>query len=47
MNKTIACSVEKAKAELGYRPTVSLQDGMRRSLKWAWEKQGGLDHPKR
>lgn len=32
MNKTIACSVEKAKRELGYRPTVVLEEGMRRSL---------------
>lgn len=32
MNKTIACSVEKAKAELGYRPQVTLEEGMRRSL---------------
>src|SRR5262249_31651745 len=43
MNKTIACSVEKAKAELGYRPVVALEEGMRRSLKWVWERQGGLD----
>ncbi len=43
MNKTIACSVEKAKAELGYRPVVGLEEGMRRSLKWVWARQGGLD----
>jgi nucleoside-diphosphate-sugar epimerase len=43
MNKTIACSVEKAKAELGYRPVVALEEGMRRSLQWVWQKQGGLD----
>jgi len=43
MNKTIACSVEKAKAELGYRPVVALEEGMRRSLKWVWETQGGLN----
>jgi nucleoside-diphosphate-sugar epimerase len=43
MNKTIACSVEKAKAELGYRPVVDLEEGMRRSLKWVWQRQGGLD----
>jgi nucleoside-diphosphate-sugar epimerase len=43
MNKTIACSVEKARAELGYRPVVALEEGMRRSLKWVWQKQGGLD----
>jgi nucleoside-diphosphate-sugar epimerase len=33
MNKTIACSVDKAKAVLGYRPTVALEEGMRRSLR--------------
>ena len=43
MNKTIACSIEKAKAELGYRPVVELEEGMRRSLKWVWQRQGGLD----
>ena len=34
MNLTIACSVEKARQQLGYRPTVSLEEGMRRSLAW-------------
>jgi nucleoside-diphosphate-sugar epimerase len=43
MNKTIACSVERAAAELGYRPVVALEEGMRRSLKWVWTRQGGLD----
>ncbi|MBG87986.1 MAG: hypothetical protein CMO80_13935 [Verrucomicrobiales bacterium] len=33
MNKTIACSVQRAKRELGYLPLVSLEEGMRRSLK--------------
>ena len=32
MNKNIACSVDKAKVELGYKPTISLEEGMRRSL---------------
>jgi nucleoside-diphosphate-sugar epimerase len=32
MNKTIACSVEKAKRVLGYTPFVSLEEGMRRSI---------------
>jgi nucleoside-diphosphate-sugar epimerase len=32
MNKTIACSIDKAKLELGYRPTIALEEGMRRSL---------------
>ena len=34
MNKTIACSIEKARAELGYRPGVQLREGMRRSIAW-------------
>jgi nucleoside-diphosphate-sugar epimerase len=34
MNKTIVCSVSKAERELGYRPTVALEEGMRRSLAW-------------
>ena len=34
MNKTIACSVARAERELGYRPTVALEEGMRRSMKW-------------
>jgi nucleoside-diphosphate-sugar epimerase len=34
MNKTIACSVQKAQSELGYRPNVGLEEGMRRSIAW-------------
>lgn len=34
MNKTIACSVQKAKNELGYKPKIELKEGMKRSLKW-------------
>jgi nucleoside-diphosphate-sugar epimerase len=34
MNKNIACSVEKAQRELGYRPTIALEEGMRRSIAW-------------
>lgn len=34
MNKTIACSVHRAERELGYHPTVALEEGMRRSLRW-------------
>ena len=34
MNLTIACSIDKARRQLGYRPTVSLEEGMRRSLAW-------------
>ena len=37
MNKTIACSVARAERELGYKPTVALEEGMRRSLKWCVE----------
>ncbi len=32
MNKSIACSIDKAKRELNYLPVVSLEEGMRRSL---------------
>jgi nucleoside-diphosphate-sugar epimerase len=35
MNKTIACTIDKAQHELGYRPTVALEEGMRRSIAWA------------
>ena len=34
MNKTIACSVARAEKELGYNPTIALEEGMRRSLQW-------------
>ncbi|MSU56769.1 MAG: NAD(P)-dependent oxidoreductase [Pedosphaera sp.] len=37
MNKTIACSVARAERELGYQPTIALEEGMRRSLKWCAE----------
>lgn len=37
MNKTIACSVKRAKSELGYKPKVALEEGMRRSLRWCFE----------
>ena len=33
MNRTIACSIEKAKREIGYAPTIDLEEGMRRSIK--------------
>jgi nucleoside-diphosphate-sugar epimerase len=38
MNKAIACSVARAAKELGYRPAISLEEGMRRSLRWCVEK---------
>lgn len=38
MNKTIACSVARAERELDYRPTIALEEGMRRSLQWCVAK---------
>jgi nucleoside-diphosphate-sugar epimerase len=38
MNKTIACTIAKAEAELGYDPKVSLEEGMRRSLAFCVER---------
>jgi len=38
MNKTIACSVAGAERELGYRPAIDLEEGMRRSLRWCVER---------
>jgi len=43
MNKTIACSVDRAGRELGYAPRVALEEGMRRSLRWVFETRGGID----
>jgi nucleoside-diphosphate-sugar epimerase len=37
MHQTIACSIEKAERELGYRPRVALREGMRRSIEWCIE----------
>lgn len=34
MGKSIACSIAKAEKELGYTPTIALEEGMRRSLAW-------------
>lgn len=42
MNKTIACSVSKARRVLGYRPHISLEEGMRRSLKWMTAAYGQI-----
>lgn len=33
MNQTIACDVGLARRELGYEPTVALEEGMRRSIR--------------
>ncbi len=42
MNKTIACSVDKARRELGYNPAVELREGMRRSIRWLFDNRGGI-----
>lgn len=34
MNKNIACSIDGARADLGYDPQVDLHEGMRRSIRW-------------
>ena len=38
MHQSIACSIEKASRDLGYAPTVEIEEGMRRSLAWCLEK---------
>ncbi|MFC2056474.1 hypothetical protein ACFLTO_02760, partial [Chloroflexota bacterium] len=38
LNKNIACSIEKAKKDLGYKPKISLKEGMGRSIEWAKER---------
>jgi nucleoside-diphosphate-sugar epimerase len=38
MNKTIACSIEKARRELNYVPSIGLEEGMRRSIAWCIEQ---------
>ncbi|MBX3025704.1 FAD-dependent oxidoreductase [bacterium] len=34
MSHTIACSIDAARRDLGYAPTVALEDGMRASIRW-------------
>lgn len=38
LGKTIACRIDRACRELGYAPTVALEEGMRRSLQWCAEQ---------
>jgi nucleoside-diphosphate-sugar epimerase len=38
MNRTIACSIQKAQRELQYFPSISLREGMRRSIACAIER---------
>jgi nucleoside-diphosphate-sugar epimerase len=42
MNKTIACRIDKAERELGYRPRVDLELGMRRSIEWILANGGSI-----
>ena len=35
MNKTIACSINKAYSDLDYKPKFDLMEGMRKSISWA------------
>jgi nucleoside-diphosphate-sugar epimerase len=41
MNKNIACSIDAARADLGYEPEVELYEGMRRSIRWC--RENGLE----
>jgi nucleoside-diphosphate-sugar epimerase len=34
MDKTIACSIAKARSELGYAPKIGLREGMKASIEW-------------
>jgi nucleoside-diphosphate-sugar epimerase len=38
VNKTIACSIARAERELGYKPQIELEEGMRRSIVSALEQ---------
>lgn len=42
MNKNIACSIDLAQLELGYRPTIDLKVGMRKSIEWTLANYGSL-----
>jgi nucleoside-diphosphate-sugar epimerase len=42
MNKTIACDISRAQAELGYEPRVELYEGMRKSVRWCLERDIAL-----
>lgn len=43
LKDTIACDITRARAELGYRPEVSLLDGMRASIRWCQERGERLE----
>ena len=38
LNHTIACDISRARDELGYRPTVSLEEGMCASIRWCLDR---------
>ena len=38
MNKNIACSIDRARSQLGYEPKIALREGMRRSIKWCLDQ---------
>lgn len=42
MNLTIACAIDRAKRELGYKPLVDLREGMRRSVAWVLDHGGHI-----
>lgn len=42
MNKNIACSVQLAKEELGYRPQIALRQGMHNSIRWLINTYGKI-----
>ena len=42
LDKSIACSIERARKELGYAPRVELPEGIRQSVAWLLENRGGL-----
>jgi nucleoside-diphosphate-sugar epimerase len=41
MDKTIACDITGSELHLGYRPTVSLREGMRMAVRWCRDQ--GID----
>ncbi|MFQ5411196.1 MAG: NAD-dependent epimerase/dehydratase family protein [Phycisphaerae bacterium] len=45
MNQTIACTIDRARRELGYAPRIDLAEGMRRSIDWCLKK-GFLERPR-
>jgi nucleoside-diphosphate-sugar epimerase len=42
MSRTIACSIAKARRELGYDPKVDLEEGIRRSIRWMLDNRLGI-----